>query len=81
MKRMLEYCHQKRTDCALYMNGRCFGLSETYFRKRICPFYKTREETEEQLRMIAKQMTGRGIPGHLEEGSAIDTPFDAFNIS
>jgi hypothetical protein len=41
-----------------YSNGKCKALSDTFFikqKKKPCPFYKTRDMLEEQLRNAEKE--------------------------
>lgn len=47
-------CEGKKKDCFAYLNGRCRALCDGDFKKKDCPFYKTKqqkalEDKEEQL--------------------------------
>lgn len=41
-------CEQRKKDCFAYQLGECRILVDTDFGRRNCPFYKTREQAEEE---------------------------------
>jgi hypothetical protein len=42
-------CYQRRKDCFAYALGDCRILIDTDFGWKKCPFYKTREQAEEDV--------------------------------
>lgn len=45
-----EKCLQHETDCFAYWQGECRALTDTDFKDRPCPFFKTNAEYAEGLK-------------------------------
>ena len=54
LKDEMVRCSQKRVNCFAYVNGKCDCLNDTKF-KRMCPFYKDRQQVLVNGDRICKQ--------------------------
>lgn len=59
-------CVKQHTDCFAHSEGRCGVLSNTDFKDKDCPFYKTKAQTEEENRKRRERLDAYGLT-HLVE--------------
>lgn len=59
MKESYKKCKDRHEDCFAYKRGLCILLTDTNFGKRSCPFYKPREQYENEIKASNERMKGK----------------------
>lgn len=61
------YCPNKHTDCFACVEGRCSVLSNTNFEGRDCPFFKTREQCQEENALRKERLRDLGLTHYFDK--------------
>lgn len=67
MTQNLLPCVYGKTGCAAYQDGFCKALSDTRFKDRVCPFYKTKQQKEADIAASRKRLKELGAEGLIEK--------------
>lgn len=53
-------CVYRKENCAAYHCGYCTALSDTRFKDRVCPFYKTKQQKDTDIAACRERLKQLG---------------------